>query len=84
MLPTEVQRILLLVGLAATGYLLILAWNEDYVQNEARPQYDDAPVVQTNPGTVEFQEQNPEAAPAIVARWSRGGEKQAQARSRTS
>jgi YidC/Oxa1 family membrane protein insertase len=32
MLPTEVQRILLLIGLAATGYLLILAWNADYVQ----------------------------------------------------
>lgn len=35
MLPTEVQRILLLIGLAATGYLLILAWNEDYVQTQA-------------------------------------------------
>lgn len=34
MLPTEVQRILLLVGLAATAYLLILAWNDDYVQNQ--------------------------------------------------
>jgi YidC/Oxa1 family membrane protein insertase len=32
MLPTEIQRILLLIGLAATGYLMILAWNEDYVQ----------------------------------------------------
>lgn len=32
MLPTEVQRILLLVGLAATGYLMLLAWNEDYLQ----------------------------------------------------
>ncbi len=30
MLPTEIQRIVLLIGMAATGYLLILAWNEDY------------------------------------------------------
>src|SRR5690606_1149513 len=37
MLPTEVQRILLLIGLAATGYLLILAWNEDYVQVDRAP-----------------------------------------------
>ncbi|HEX7035389.1 MAG TPA: membrane protein insertase YidC [Pseudomonadales bacterium] len=37
MLPTEVQRILLLIGLAATGYLLILAWNDDYVQVDQAP-----------------------------------------------
>ncbi len=30
MLPTEIQRIVLLIGLAATAYMLILAWNEDY------------------------------------------------------
>jgi YidC/Oxa1 family membrane protein insertase len=35
MLSPEVQRILLLIGLAATGYLLILAWNDDYVQRQA-------------------------------------------------
>ena len=29
MLPAEIQRIVLLICLAATGYLLILAWNED-------------------------------------------------------
>ena len=39
MLPTEVQRILLLIGLAATGYLLILAWNDDYIQNQPAPSY---------------------------------------------
>ena len=32
MLPTEVQRILLLIGLAATGYLMILAWNDDFIK----------------------------------------------------
>ncbi|MEE2915119.1 MAG: hypothetical protein VX745_10680, partial [Pseudomonadota bacterium] len=26
----DIQRVLILVGLAATAYLLILAWNEDY------------------------------------------------------
>lgn len=31
----EVQRIVLLFGLAAAGYLLILAWNEDYMQPAA-------------------------------------------------
>jgi len=35
MLPPEVQRIVLLIGLAATAYLLLLAWNEDYLQNDA-------------------------------------------------
>ena len=29
MLPAEIQRVVLLICLAATGYLLILAWNED-------------------------------------------------------
>ena len=33
MLPTEIQRIVLLIGLAAVGYLLILAWNNDYGQS---------------------------------------------------
>ena len=32
MLPTEMQRILLLVGLAACGYFLILKWSQDYGQ----------------------------------------------------
>ncbi len=32
MFTPEVQRIVLLIGLAAAGYLLILAWNEDYMQ----------------------------------------------------
>ncbi len=43
MLPTEVQRILLLIGLAATGYLMILAWNEDYMQGPADVEYSSAP-----------------------------------------
>ena len=43
MLPTEVQRILLLIGLAATGYLLILAWNDDFIQNQPAVEYSDVP-----------------------------------------
>ena len=43
MLPTEVQRILLLIGLAATGYLMILAWNEDYMQPAVSADYSSAP-----------------------------------------
>ena len=49
MLPTEVQRILLLIGLAATGYLMILAWNEDFGQKAADLPYSEAPVVPANP-----------------------------------
>ena len=45
MLPTEVQRILLLIGLAATGYLLILAWNEDYVQRDTAVEFGAEPEV---------------------------------------
>ena len=48
MLPTEVQRILLLIGLAATGYLLILAWNDDYVQNRPAASYSSAPTPQAD------------------------------------
>lgn len=47
MLPTEVQRILLLVGLAATAYLLILAWNDDYVQNQAPVEFSAEPELDT-------------------------------------
>jgi YidC/Oxa1 family membrane protein insertase len=43
MLSTEVQRILLLVGLAVTGYLLILAWNEDYVQRNGGIEFSPEP-----------------------------------------
>ncbi|MEM1231328.1 MAG: membrane protein insertase YidC [Pseudomonadota bacterium] len=45
MLPTELQRILLLIGMAATGYLMILAWNEDYGnQLDVEAYASDAPV----------------------------------------
>jgi len=43
MLPAEVQRILLLIGLAATAYLMILAWNRDYLQSAEPLQYSEQP-----------------------------------------
>jgi YidC/Oxa1 family membrane protein insertase len=39
------QRILLLVALAATAYLLVLAWNDDYIKGRASPGASSAPVV---------------------------------------
>ncbi len=50
MLPTEVQRILLLIGLAATAYLMILAWNEDFVQQKVDADYGAAPEISTDSG----------------------------------
>ena len=43
MFAPEIQRIVLLIGLAAAGYLLILAWNEDYMQPSAPVAPDEAP-----------------------------------------
>ncbi|NKC00457.1 MAG: membrane protein insertase YidC [Pseudomonadales bacterium] len=45
MLPPEVLRIVLLIGLAATGYMMILAWNDDRQQTKAPVQYADDPIV---------------------------------------
>ncbi|MFW6092373.1 MAG: membrane protein insertase YidC [Pseudomonadota bacterium] len=51
MLSTEVQRVVLLIGLAATAYLLILAWNDDYMRQQepaqiaAEPDLQDVPAM---------------------------------------
>ena len=45
MLPPEIQRIVLLIGLAAVGYLLILAWTEDMDAAKTPTVYSDAPLV---------------------------------------
>ena len=45
MLPPEIQRIVLLIGLAAVGYLLILAWTEDIEAAKAPMVYSDSPVL---------------------------------------
>ena len=44
MLPPEVLRIVLLIGLAATGYLMILAWNDDLQESRQQVVYDEAPL----------------------------------------
>jgi YidC/Oxa1 family membrane protein insertase len=45
MLSPEIQRIILLIGLAATAYLLVLAWNRDYGAPELPPEVTEAPTV---------------------------------------
>lgn len=50
MLPPEVLRIVLLIGLAATGYLMILAWNDDREQSQSPVTYSDAPVLSDGSG----------------------------------
>ena len=44
MLPPEIQRIVLLIALAATGYLMILAWNDDVQESKQPLKYSDAPL----------------------------------------
>jgi len=44
MITAEMQRIMLLVALAATAYLLVLAWNDDYIKPMAVPGSTSAPV----------------------------------------
>ncbi|MEM7080204.1 MAG: membrane protein insertase YidC [Pseudomonadota bacterium] len=44
MLPPEVTRIVLLIGLAATAYLMILAWNDDMQAAKEVPTYSAAPL----------------------------------------
>ena len=59
MFTPEIQRIVLLVGLAAAGYLLILAWNEDYMQPDEPIAPSAAPELGGDPLV-------PEAAPTSV------------------
>ncbi len=49
MITAEMQRVLLLVALAATAYLLILAWNDDYIKGRAPSGASSAPVVTAAP-----------------------------------
>ncbi|MCZ6712106.1 MAG: membrane protein insertase YidC, partial [Gammaproteobacteria bacterium] len=48
-MPTaEIQRIILIIGLAATAYLMMLAWNEDYGRPAEAPRTE-APTLATLP-----------------------------------
>lgn len=51
MLPAEVQRIILLVGLLATAYLMILAWNEDFGASTQTVVRTEAPTSVATPGS---------------------------------
>jgi len=48
MIPTELQRLILMIALAATGYLLILAWTDDYGDQTTRNRVAAAPDLVTN------------------------------------
>ena len=54
MFTPEVQRIVLLIGLAAAGYLLILAWNEDYMQPDVAAAPAEAPELGGGPSVPEI------------------------------
>ena len=72
MLPPEIQRVVLLIGMAATAYLLILAWNEDMEAAKVPTVYSDAPsMVQEEPAAAlnaveadEFASENSDIPPA--------------------
>lgn len=46
MIPTEIQRIVLLIGLAAVAYMMILAWNDDFNGKTDAAPYTSAPLTQ--------------------------------------
>ena len=48
MLPAEIQRVVLLICLAATGYLLILAWNGDVQEARDQDYYAVEPAVSSS------------------------------------
>lgn len=43
MIPNELQRLILMIALAATGYFLILAWTGDYSEEATRKRVSDSP-----------------------------------------
>ena len=69
---SEIQRVVLLIGMAATAYLLILAWNEDMEAAKVPTVYSDAPLmVQEEPVAAlnaveadEFASENSDIPPA--------------------
>jgi len=67
MLPTEVQRIVLLIGLAATAYLMILAWNQDYGQAADLAPYSAEPDLATLPSNAHGLPELPSAAAPITS-----------------
>ena len=65
MLPPEIQRVVLLIGMAATAYLLILAWNDDMEAAKVPTVYSEAPLMtQEEPFTAPVPTEVDEFAPA--------------------
>ena len=67
MLPPEIQRVVLLIAMAATAYLLILAWNDDMEAAKVPTVYSDAPLMAqeepfTAPAPIEVDEFAPGGA----------------------
>ena len=56
MLPPEVMRIVLLIGLAATGYMMILAWNNDRTSERAAITYSQEPEILDDAGSAPLPE----------------------------
>jgi YidC/Oxa1 family membrane protein insertase len=50
----DIQRVLMMLGLAVTSYMLILAWNEDYYQNPATTSSDSVNSVKESSPTDTF------------------------------
>ena len=50
MVSADIQRIVLLIGLAVVGYLMVLAWNNDYHRPVAIPSVSHAPAVEAPGG----------------------------------
>ena len=71
MIPTELQRLILMVALAATGYLLILAWTDDYGESAQRTVVSDrldlGPETGPNSGTVNLNDSGIGASAGTVS-----------------
>ena len=66
MLPAEIQRVVLLIGLAATGYLLILAWNDDMQAARTTDYYSAEPVVAGKEAVADISAELPPAIETVT------------------
>jgi YidC/Oxa1 family membrane protein insertase len=70
MITAEMQRILLLVAMAAVAYLLVLAWNDDYIKGKAIPGASSSPVTAApeSSGPDSFAEANEASKPSATTK----------------
>ena len=66
MLTAEMQRVLLLVALAATAYLMVLAWNDDYIKVAATSSPATAPMATPAGGSSEVFADAPDDTREVV------------------